>query len=130
MPSMATVKSAVKMKTKKVSKAAPKKAASALTRRAPELSEAGTKLVKAVSSSSSIRRAVNSTQKAVKAHPVALGTLLGAGVLVGVAARAMRGSKSPMSDAVDAISNGVSRASKEARKSFKKATSNVRRALK
>ena len=124
MPSMATVKS----KTKKLAKALPKK--TALARRAPEVET--TKLAKTTraAAQTGIRRAVSSTQKVVKDHPLAIGTLIGAGVLVGVAARAMRGSSRPMSDAVDAISSGVSRASNQARKSLKKATSNVRRALK
>ena len=124
MPSMATVKS----KTKKFAKVMPKK--TALARRVPEV--ASTKLAKTTrtAAQTGIRRAVSSTQKVVKDHPLAVGTLIGAGVLVGVAARAMRGSSTSMGDAVDALSSGVTRASNQARKSFKKASSSVRKALK
>ncbi len=127
MPSTATVKS----KTKKMAKTTTKKAVTALARRAPE-AKAAIKIVKAARSEapSGIRRAVNSTSKVVKQHPLAVGTLIGAGVLVGVAAHAMRGSSTSMSDAVDALASGVSRASTQARKSFKKASTSVRKALK
>ena len=79
---------------------------------------------------SGLKRAVNS----VKEHPVAsLGTLIGAGVLVGVAATAIRRNPSVGEAVADAFSNRASKASKalsSAQKTLKKATSSVRRALK
>lgn len=118
MPSANSVKTKVKSKVKSKTKSLATKAA-----KAPEVSSA----------KRSLKRAVSSTQRAVKEHPVAagLGTLLGAGVLVGVAANAIRRSSPSMGDQmVEAIGARASKVSKAAAKGLKRATSSVRRAMK
>ncbi len=117
MPSTNSVQRKVMSKVKPKAKALATKAA-----KAPEVSSA----------KRSLKRAVNSTRRAVKDHPVAasLGTLLGAGVLVGVAANALRRSPSMGDQVVEAIGSRASKMSKAAQKGLKKATSSVRRAMK
>ena len=127
MPSTAAAKSKIKKMTKKV--ASPKK--TAIARRAPEAASDSL-----VSARGAAQTGLKRAQKVVKDHPLAsVGTLIGAGVLVGVAAnRAMRHSPSVGEVVADALSLRANKASKSlansARKSIKKATSSVRRALK
>lgn len=125
MAPTATVKSKTKPTAKKLKAAAPKKAVAAAT--------------KALASTRStapggLKRAMNSTKKVVKDHPVAVGALVGASVLVGVAASAMRHNPGLGEAVADAITSRAARAQKQltnvTRKGLKKATSSVRRALK
>ena len=125
MAPTATVKSKTKSTAKKMKAGAPKKAVATATKALATTRR---------SAPSGLRRAVSSTQKMVKDHPVAVGAVVGASVLVGVAARAMRQNPGLGEAVADAITSRASKAQKQLTdatlKSLKKATSSVRRALK
>ncbi len=130
-----TMKKAVKKTASNAKTAVAKKAA--LARRAPEMASAELTRVRGVAKRGLTRvtRAVKSTKAVIKKHPIAsVGTLIGAGVLVGVAAQAMRHTPTMGEQMAEALSLGASKATKSlassARDGIKKAGSSVRRALK